>query len=330
MTMTTETILAPDIDPDLLQKARSGSHQAFSQLVQPFRSQLRRHCYRMTGSVDDADDIVQETLFRAWRGVGAYVGYGSFRAWLYRIATNRTLDLLKSAPRQREMVNTAQEPAWLQPLPSPQEDDDPSAAVERWEQIGLAYVAALQSLPGRQRAALLLCDVLGFSAAEAAEALQGTTASVNSLLQRARANIATVGSKQATAPTDAEQRRLVEQFVEVWRSGDPDALRTLMTETIHITMPPHTCEWSGDISVSDLLFEIAPDRDPGHVRFVFTSANAERGFATYVRPRAGAAFARHCVMFFGAATRHVRKITGFTEDRIFDLLELPVTIDASD
>lgn len=188
-----------------LQQARIGSHRAFRALVEPYQRDLQRHCYRMTGSLDDADDLVQETLFRAWRGLGTYVSKGSFRAWLYRIATNSTLNLLNSASRKREVCNSAGEPAWLQPYPPSRARSDLGDAVEQLEMLGFAFVVALQNLPGRQRSALLLCDVLGFSPGEAAEVLGCTTAAANSVLQRARATMANLHPIAPPAVNNEEQ-----------------------------------------------------------------------------------------------------------------------------
>lgn len=309
-------------------RARAGDHGAFRALVEPYQRELHGHCYRMTGSHDDADDLVQETLFRAWRGLGTYVSRGSFRGWLYRIATNTTLNLIDSAPRRREMINSAGEPPWLQPYPPTEGDRDPADFVEQLETVGLAFVVAFQNLPGRQRSALLLCDVLGFSPAEAAEILDCSVPAANSVLQRARSTMATVLPVASPAPSE-EQRRYVDRFVDAWRAADTDALLGLLQDTVHLTMPPHALEWFGSAGVLDVLMEIAPDRDPSLLRFLGTRANGEQGFATYVRVPGTDSFARHCVMFFGSATVAVGKITGFTEDRVFDILNLPMTVDIS-
>ena len=200
-------VLDERLDSESLRKARIGSHQAFRELVEPYQAELKRHCYRMTGSLDDADDLVQETLFRAWRGLGTYVSHGSFRAWLYRIATNRTLDLIGSAPRRREIVNSAGEPSWLQPYPASGGSDETADAVIALETVSLAFVVALQNLPGRQRSALLLCDVLGFTATETAEVLDTTLPATNSLLQRARGTIARIQPPDPAAPQAPNRER---------------------------------------------------------------------------------------------------------------------------
>lgn len=313
------------LDADVLREARTGSHQAFRELVEPYRAELQRHCYRMTGSVDDADDLVQETLLRAWRRLETYVSNGSFRAWLYRIATNRTLDLLKSAPRRREVVNTAGEPFWLQPYPTGG-PDDPADTVVELETVGIAFVVALQSLPGRQRAALLLCDVLGFAPGEAAETLATTLAATNSLLQRARATIARAQPTLAAVPaSDRDQQKLVERFTEAWRNGDTDSLVALLNETSHLTMPPHEIEVSGARAIAELLLNEETFADHRLVDFVPITASGEHGIATYVRDPATGLSQRHCIMLFGGAHDTAKKITGFTDDRIFNHLDLPPT-----
>jgi len=320
--------MPPDelLDTENLRKARTGSHKAFRALVEPYQAELRRHCYRMTGSLDDADDIVQETLFRAWRGLGAYVSYGSFRAWLYRIATNRTLDLLGSAHRRREVVNSASEPSWLQPYPN-SAFDETGDAVSELETIGLAFVVALQNLPGRQRTALLLCDVLGFTAAETAETLDTTATAVNSLLQRARATIGRVDLATPVAASDRDQQALVARFTHAWREGDTDAMVALLDESAHLTMPPHELEFIGAAAIVELLLDEARFADRRTVEFVAVAANGEHGLATYIHDGGSTTATRHCVMLFGAATDSATKITGFTEDAVFDLLDLPPTIE---
>jgi len=322
--------LAPDerFDSENLRKARVGSHQAFLALVEPYEAELKRHCYRMTGSFDDADDIVQETLFRAWRGLGTYVSRGSFRAWLYRIATNRTLDLLGSAHRRREVVNAAGEPSWLQPYPD-SEFDETGEAVTELETVGLAFVVALQKLPGRQRSALLLCDVLGFSPAEAAEVLDTTVPATNSLLQRARGTIGNIEHSTPFAAADKDQQALVDRFTKAWQAGDTDAMLALLDDTAHLTMPPHELEFNGPAAIVELLFDEVRFADRRRVDFVAVTASGEYGFATYIHEPDSTTAIRHCVMLFGDATHTATKITGFTEDRIFDLLELPTTIELS-
>lgn len=274
----------------------------------------------MTGSVDDADDIVQETLFRAWRGLGSYVSRGSFRAWLYRIATNRTLDLIGSAPRRHEVVNSAGEPSWLQPFPTEGVDDE----MIELEAIGLAFVVALQKLPARQRAALLLCDVLGFTAVETAELLSSSVAATNSLLQRARATLEKIRPPKASPPADASQKALVDRFVAAWQKGDTEGMLALLDDSAHLTMPPHEIEFLGPRAIVDLLLDVERFAHHTLVEFMSIRANGEHGIATFTRTEDGGHAGRHCIMLFAPTAGGVSKITGFTEDPVFNLFDLPM------
>jgi RNA polymerase sigma-70 factor (TIGR02960 family) len=223
----------------------------FDALVAAHRAELHAHCYRMLGSVADADDALQEALLGAWRGLAGFEGRGTLRAWLYRIATNACLALIAGRPRRlladdyrpaadpgAELEPFVTEPIWLEPYP-----DDPRARLERRETLELAYVAALQHLPANQRAALLLREVLGFAAAEVAEMLDTSVASINSALQRARDTLArrVPGRSQAEELRDLGddgQRRLVTAFVDAWDRADTSALLALLTRDARFTMPP--------------------------------------------------------------------------------------------
>ena len=232
-----------------LAEAQAGDQDAFAGLVAPHRHELQVHCYRMLGSVDDADDAVQETLVAAWRGIGGFQGRSTLRAWLYRIATNVCLRMADQ--RKRRMLSWDHGPArspdddlgvpepgpWLEPWVS---STDPDAAYERKESVGLAFVAALQHLPPNQRAVLIVRDVLDFSAAEAAELLDTSVASVTSALQRARQAVeARVdGLEQPGALASGSERSLVTAFVDAFERRDVDALVDLLAEDVRFTMPP--------------------------------------------------------------------------------------------
>jgi RNA polymerase sigma-70 factor (TIGR02960 family) len=233
-------------DPVTLDAARAGDDDAFAALVGPHRHELRVHCYRMLASADDADDALQETLVAAWRGLTGFQERSSFRAWLYRIATNCSLRLADQ--RKRRMLSWDHGPArspdddlgtpdagpWLEPW------TEPDAAYERKETIGLAYVAALQHLPPNQRAVLILREVLDFSAAEVADQLDTSVASVNSALQRARQSVADrVPSLEHSSVTQVDpEDRVVAGFVEAFERRDVDALVNLLSEDVRFTMPP--------------------------------------------------------------------------------------------
>src|SRR5688572_26268232 len=233
----------------LLESAQRGDRNAFETLAEPFRKELQLHCYRMLGSIHDAEDLVQETLLRAWRGLAEFEGRASLRSWLYRIATNACLNALASRKGAQRVLPQALGPPsdvrpkiaaedvpWLEPYPDAALEDiqatplGPEARYEMREAVELAFVAAIQHLPPRQRAVLLLRDVLGSSAAEAAQLLEMSTASINSALQRARATLgARAGSPRLrVADDDERQRALLDRYVETWEASDLDGLIALL------------------------------------------------------------------------------------------------------
>ncbi len=262
----------PGPSDDDLRLALAGDHAAFVRAVSPYRNELHRHCYRMTGSVDDADDILQETLFRAWRSLGTYAGRSSFRAWLYRIATNRSIDTLGGKARQEiatpwEGEREGLEPMWLQPYP-----DNPAEINERREHIATAFVVAIQRLPPKQRAALLLKDVLGFSVPYIATALETTEPAINSALQRARAN---VQSDTPLRPSTEAERSLRDQLIDAWHRADIDALTTLMASDVVMTMPPDPIRRDGSPAIIELLRSVAPGGQIDRFRLQPTAANRQ-------------------------------------------------------
>src|SRR5260221_9076265 len=253
------------LEPSHQAQASERADQAFERIAEPFRRELKLHCYRMLGSVHEAEDLVQETYVRAWRGFNRFDGRGSFRAWLYRIATNACLDALASRknlqrllPDQRDAA-TAQMPdgapafppaidmAWLEPYPDQflegiaDDAPNPEARYASREAVQLAFVAVIQQLPPRQRAVLLLCDVLGWSAVESASLLGGSTASVNSALQRARDTLAKRypnGGPRATPPPDEAQQRLIRRYMQAWEGFDLDGFLALLNEDPIFTNSP--------------------------------------------------------------------------------------------
>jgi RNA polymerase sigma-70 factor (ECF subfamily) len=244
----------------LLAAARAGDEQAFERLVVPHHRELQAHCYRMLGSLHDAEDALQETMVAAWRGLAGFEGRSSVRTWLYRIATNCCLrqaerrpprilswDHVPSLAPDDVIGEPVLEPIWLDPWPS-----DPAEVAERRETIGLAYVAALQHLPPTQRAVLILREVLAFSADEVADMLDTTTASVNSALQRARAAVAdrVVDGEPDVAD---EHRPQLEAFVDAFERSDVDALVALLTEDVRFTMPPLPAWYDGRADVLGFL-----------------------------------------------------------------------------
>ncbi len=236
-----------------LTRARSGDETVFRELTDRYRRELQLHIYRIVGSTQDAEDLLQETLLAAWRGREQFEGRASMRAWLYRIATNRSLDALRASRRRPEEQRVTKmpeptrwvEPLWLEPYPDvlldgiPDEAPGPDARYETKEAIALAFVVGLQHLPPQQRAALVLRDVLGYGAAEAAEMLEVTEASVNSLLRRARAafesRLPAAGRERAPLPNSKAERDVVARFAETVENGDVDGMVALLTEDAWLT-----------------------------------------------------------------------------------------------
>ena len=288
--------------------AKAGDEPAFSQLVERYRPELQVHCYRMLGSFEDSEDLVQETFLRAWRKRASFSirGTSSFRAWLYRIATNACLDVLRSRPRRilPPQVAAAGDPAappsppadlpWLQPYPdrllepiAPAEDE-PGVVVVRRETIELAFLAAIQHLPPRQRAALILRDVLGWSAKDTASLLEATVASANSALQRARVTMRDRLPDQRTegppsSRPSEEERELLRRYVDAHERTDADALAELLREDVRLTMPPHPT-W--DAGRDAIMIGMRQGFDPafGHLRSIVAGANMQPAAAHYLRP----------------------------------------------
>jgi RNA polymerase sigma-70 factor (TIGR02960 family) len=258
----------------------------FASLVEPYRRELHVHCYRMMGSFEEAEDLVQETLLRAWRARDRFEGGPLFRAWLYRIATNACLDALRKRSRRPVSVSSFAEVPWLQPYPdrlldevAPTEEQ-PDAAVVAKETIELAFLAVIQLLPPLQRAVLILRDVLGWSAKETAEVLETSVAAVNSALQRARARVAEEPAREPERPATEDERRLLEGFIDTHERGDTDGAVALLREDVRITMPPHPWLFEGLQAVRELM---ANAEGTGDWRLVPTRANRMPTAASYLR-----------------------------------------------
>jgi RNA polymerase sigma-70 factor (ECF subfamily) len=329
-----------DDTTDLVAAARRGDSRVFERLVAPYRRELYAHCYRMLGSVQDAEDAVQEALLAAWRGLPGFEGRSSLRAWLYRIATNVCLRLIDRRPRRvlspdygpprtdtADLGEPVTEPIWLEPIVTDIQDDDqdPETRYVQRESIELAFVAALQHLPGTQRAVLILRDVLQFSAAEVAAHLNTTPVSVNSALQRARKTLderIPRGSQQAElAALGAEGRReLVEAFITAWERADIAALLQLLTEDARFTMPPLPAWFLGRDDVgrffTDRVFAIT-------WRLVPITLNAQLGFACYVREAGVDAFRLGAVNALTLRDGKIAVINGFIDPDLYGRLGLP-------
>ncbi len=294
---------------DLLTRARAGDDGAFGRLVEPHRRELLVHCYRFLGSLDDAEDAVQETLLSAWQALAGFEGRASVRTWLYRVATSRCLDALRARRRRVPAQPVAPDPAmahlqvpeptgtgqvlWLEPYPDTLLDGvadgapGPEGRYELTESISLAFVTALQLLPPRQRAALILRDVLGFRAWEAAEILDTTEESVTSALRHARAAVQRQrgddGHRQpAPAPQSADERRLVDRLTEAFDRADIDGILALLTDDVRFTMPPLPLEYRGPDMAGRFLRATA--LRPGCTAILIpTRANRQPAFGFYVR-----------------------------------------------
>jgi RNA polymerase sigma-70 factor (TIGR02960 family) len=281
-----------------LRSARAGDEEAFRELTDPYRRELQLHCYRILGSVQDAEDLLQETLLAAWRGLDQFEGRSSLRAWLYRIATNRCLNALRDSRRQPldarpdlPQPTRLGEPLWLEPYPDVMLEgiaDDapgPDARYETKEAVALAFVAGLQHLPPRQRAVLVLRDVLGFHAAEVAAMLDGTEASVNSALQRARATLEArlpASRERAPLPRSARERELLARFAAAFEAGDIDGVVELLTDDALLTMPPQPMEYQGHAAIGAFLADRFATHAGRRVRLVATRANSQPAFGHYI------------------------------------------------
>src|SRR5213083_1494306 len=288
----------------LLAAAREGDEEAFGPLVEPYRGELHAHCYRMLGSVHDAEDALQETLLRAWRGMSRFEGRSSLRSWLYKIATNTCLDTIGRRPKRVLPVDYGPaadphdgpgeplvESVWLEPYPDEQlgvEDGfaAPEARYEQREAIELAFIAALQHLPATQRAVLILREVLGFSGAEVAEALETTPASVYSALQRAHRTVEErlpERSQQATLRSlgDEGVRAVVHDFVEAWERSDVDAVVSMLARDAVVAMPPVPTWYRGREAVAAFLCE-RPLGGGRRWRAIPTRANGQLAFGHYL------------------------------------------------
>ncbi len=285
----------------LLSRAVRGDEDAFRELTDRYRRELQFHCYRILGSMQDAEDAVQETMVSAWRGLAGFEQRSSVRAWLYRIATNRCLDALRDAGRRPPPApqppfappapTRMAERTWLEPYPDALLDGiidttpGPEAHYETRETIELAFIAALQALPPRQRAALLLRDVLGFHADEVADMLASSEDSVKSALKRARSTIEQLwgaqGRQRAPVPNSDNERELVRRFTDAWVADDIDTVVALLTDDAWISMPPSPLEYQGHAAIAAFLREIANWRGERRYKLIPTRANTQPAFGCY-------------------------------------------------
>ena len=321
-----------------LASARGGDEAAFRELTDPYRRELQLHIYRIVGSAQDAEDLLQETLLAAWRGLAGFEERASLRAWLYRIATNRSLDVLRASRRRHESRMTEMpeptrygEPVWLQPYPDvllegiPDHAPGPEALYEAKEAVALAFIAGLQHLPPQQRAVLVLRDVLGFRAAEVAETLDTTEASVNSLLRRARAafesRLPASGRDRAPLPNSQLERDIVGRFAEAIETGDTDGVVALLTDDAWLTMPPEPYEYQGHGTIAAFLRDRTARR--GTPLLVPTRANGQPAFGCYF-PSPQTEIARPAAMLvLTLEADRISAITWFGDSSVFPHFGLP-------
>jgi RNA polymerase sigma-70 factor, ECF subfamily len=331
-------------------RAREGDERAFGELVGPHRSSLHAHCYRMLGSPDDADDALQDALLRAWKGIARFEGRSAPRSWLHRIATNACLDAIARRPKRVLPIDYGppSEPSedaegkpldasiWIEPYPDSRlELSDsgpaPDARYEQREALELAFIAALQHLPARQRGALILRDVLGYSAREVADALETTPTAVNSALQRARRTLderLPEKSQQATvrALGNAQACRIVDRFVEAFERGDVEAIVELLADNATFQMPPYAewCEGRDPVSRSWLM----PGGPAPRLRYVQTSANAQPALGTYLLQPGRRRYVPIALDVISLGEPLIASVAAFRDPSMFARFDLPDEIAA--
>jgi RNA polymerase sigma-70 factor, ECF subfamily len=329
--------------------------EEFARLTDPFRPELLAHCYRMLGSVHDAEDLVQETLLRAWRSRDGFEGRSSVRTWLYRIATNACLRAIENRGRRalptglgapgsdpdQPLGAALPDVPWLEPLPdallrggtggsgASSGSGDPGSIVVSRQSTRLALVAALQYLPARQRAVLILRDVLGWHAAEVAELLQISTVAVNSALQRARATLRQAGVAQddVREPADRDTRLVVDRYAAAFENADVAALTRLLADDAVLEMPPFPTWFSGRAAIAR-FFGAQVLRAPGGFLMTETAANGQPAFGSYARGNDGAYHA-HALAVLDVRGAAVARIVSFLEPELFRVFGLPLVVPAA-
>jgi RNA polymerase sigma-70 factor (ECF subfamily) len=322
----------------------------FERQVEPYRRQLRAHCYRMTGSPHEAEDLVQETYLRAWRGLGGFEGRGSVKSWLYQIATNACLNHLASRKNQHRLLPEQRsrsahevpsgppptEIAWLAPYPDSllegiaDEAPGPAARFESRESVQLAFIALIQQLPPRQRAIVLLCDVLGWSAQEAATLFGGSLVSINSALQRGRATLSKRYPDErpkALPKPDETQSALLESYVRAWESHDVDGFVSLLQEDATYAMPPFEEWYLGRESIRSFFSQVW--RSYGGFRLVATGANRQPAFGLYSTKPGESIYRAHSIQVLELRDGSISALTLFMKPpglELFPLFGLPLTV----
>ena len=331
-----------------LNAALAGDQREFERLVEPYRHELQVHCYRILGSIQDAEDMVQETMLRAWQKLETYAGKASFRAWLYKIATNACLDALKKGVKRNLPPNTLPaadpqqpfspmmvEPIWLEPLPDALLASvdvgtaSPESRYSQRESISLAFMVALQALPPRQRAVLIMRDVLAWRAREVAELLDMTVSAANSALFRARATLGesyqsgipdTIGEH----PTDSETRTLLDRYVVAWETANIDELVFLLKEEAAFAMPPSPSWYSGKEAIATLFASQLLAGDAyGRWRLQPTRANNQHAFGFYRRDKSAGVYHPFGIQVLNLEGDQIARITHFLHQGLFPHISLP-------
>ncbi len=339
---------------DLIAQARAGDHDAFRELVEGHSHELQVHCYRILGSLQDAEDALQETLVSAWRNLGEFGERSSLRTWLYQIATNRCLSMLRADSRRPriaplapldhlpEPTSAGDAPPWLEPYPDVLLDHlvdqrpGPEARYETTEAISLAFIIALQLLPPRQRAVLVLRDVLGYHAAEVAQMLGTTQESVQSALKRARATVdnhlanssGASSRRPASQPDTAAEHRLVARLTDALERADLDALIELLVTDVRVSMPPAMLEYRGIESVQR-FFAAGTFRPGRSYRVVPTRANGQPALGAYLADPHASVYRAYTLLVITTADDHITAITGFTSN-VMPRFGLPRTLPETD
>jgi RNA polymerase sigma-70 factor (TIGR02960 family) len=345
MTLDTD-VHSTQTEIERLAAAQSGDERAFGVLTLPHERELHIHCYRMLGSLDDADDALQETLLRAWRQLDRFEPRAPFRAWLYRIATNVCLTMLARRARRGEIPAAAfaedrveeERPVQLDPYPDHLLDElaptvpGPEATIEQQESVELAFVAAVQLLPPRQRATLLLRDVIGYPAAEVAEMLASSVASVNSALQRARATlererIAGRVTRSHSRTVSGNEQALVRRLVDAWQAADVPSIVALLTRDALLTMPPQPDRYMGREAIGAFLATVPAGGHLERFRFVPTRANRQPAVAAYCRDGDDGPYHAHAVIVLAIEGAAIASLVRFADPDLFARFGLPASLD---
>ena len=345
--MTSASVAAGE--HQLVERARTGDQAAFASLCEPLRGELHLHCYRIVGSVHDAEDLVQDTLLAAWRGLDGFNGRAPVRSWLYRIATNRSLNHLRDRGRRMPELPSPPEPVpqpppptrmtepvWLEPYPDvllegvADRSQEPDARYQAHEAVSLAFMFALQRLPPRQRAVLLLRDVLSFHAAEVAEMIGASEVAVNRLLQRARGavdrSIPPGARGDVTAPGSRAEQALVSRFATAFQAGDIDAVVALLTEDALMRMPPEAAEYQGREAIRGFLSTVPASGALDRFRLVPTRANGQPAFGCYMKDTHTAIAHAYGLMVLTVRGDQVSGLAGFADTGVFAPFGLPRTL----